>query len=140
MKIPSKNWPKSETEYIKIEEIVAIHERMIEIGGGREGIRDFTLLHSACERPKATFSGQLLYSNIWFQAAALIQSLIRNHPFNDGNKRTGYFSTVRFLNLNGYELEAKKKQIIGFTLSIDIKKLNVEQISSWLKKQAKRSE
>ncbi len=124
--------------YVEIDEVIAIHERMLEIGGGREGIRDFTLIHSAIERPKATFAGKNLYPTIWLQVAAVIQSLIRNHPFNDGNKRTGYFSTLRFLNLNGYDLKVSDKDIIDFTLSIDVERPPIEEIAEWFQKYAKK--
>ena len=125
--------------YLAIDEVIAIHERMLEIGGGRQGIRDFTLIHSAIERPKATFAQRDLYPTIWLKAAAIIQSLIRNHPFNDGNKRTGYFTTLRFLNQNGYDLKATKTEIIHFTLNIDVHRPDIENISSWLKKHTKKS-
>lgn len=138
MKIPSKSWLSAKTEFISLEEVIAIHERMLEIGGGREGISDFTLLHSAVERPKAYFAGKPLYADIYLQAAALIQSLIKNHPFSDGNKRTGYFSAMRFLRLNGIELIAQKKEIIDFTIKVDVKKLNIEDIAMWLKNHSRR--
>lgn len=125
--------------YLEIDEVIAIHERMLEIGGGRAGIRDFTLIHSAIERPKATFSAKDLYPTIWMKAAAIIQSLIRGHPFNDGNKRTGYFTALRFLNLNGYDLVAVKYEIIDFTVKIDVERPDIEVISSWLKKHSKKS-
>lgn len=124
--------------YLDITEVVAIHEKMLVVGGGREGIRDFTLIHSAVERPKASFAGKLLYPTLWLQAAALIHSLIKNHPFSDGNKRTGYFSTLRFLHINGYELEASHEGIIKFTLEIDTIKLDLDHIASWLKKHSRK--
>ena len=124
--------------YLDIAEAYLIHEKMIEIGGGREGIRDFTLLHSAIERPKASFGGKLLYANIWLQAASLIHSLIKNHPFNDGNKRTGFFTTLRFLSLNNYDIKASKKEIIIFCIEIDTKNLSLKQISDWFKKNSKK--
>lgn len=127
-----------EIKYLDISEVYEIHEKMLKIGGGRSGVRDFTLIHSATERPKASFSGKLLYSNIWFQSAALIQSLIKNHPFEDGNKRTGFFSTLRFLNINGWDIKANEGKIYEFVLQIDTKNLPLEQISSWLKKHAKK--
>lgn len=138
MKVLSKNWPSNDTQFITLEEVVTIHERMLEIGGGREGIVDFSLLHSAVERPKAHFSGKPLYKDIYFQAAALIQSLIKNHPFTDGNKRTGYFSTMRFLELNRAELIAGRREIITFTVKIGVKKLNIEDIADWLKTHSRR--
>lgn len=124
--------------FLEIDEVIAIHERMLKIGGGREGIRDFTLIHSAVERPKAFFAGKDLYPTVWLKAAALIHSLVKNHAFNDGNKRTGFFSTLRFLNLNGYDLDVEDKEIINFTLDIGVKKLNLEDISLWLKTHCRR--
>ena len=117
---------------------MTIHEEMLAVGGGREGIIDFTLLHSAVERSKAFFAGKFLYPTLWLQAAALLQSLIKNHPFNDGNKRTGYFSTMRFLWINGYELIADKDDIIRYTVDVDVKKLDIESIALWLKKHSQK--
>ncbi len=124
--------------YLSIDEVIAIHDRMLKLAGGREGIRDFTLIHSAIERPKATFAEKDLYPTILLKAAAIIQSLIRSHPFDDGNKRTGYFSTLRFLNLNGYDLATSKREIIGFTVKIDVKRLQIEDVSSWLRKHSQK--
>lgn len=124
--------------FLDIEEVYIIHEQMIRIGGGRTGIRDFTLLHSAVERMKATFAGKSLYPTIWFKAGSLIHSIIKNHPFSDGNKRTGFFSTLRFLNLNGYDIAAERKEIVEFALSVDTKNLTLSQISRWLKKHSKK--
>lgn len=126
-----------EIKYLDIAEVYNIHERMLKVGGGRSGIKDFTLIHSAVERPKASFGGKMLYPNIWLQAAALIQSLIKNHPFEDGNKRTGFFSTLRFLNINGYDIKVTKKDIVSFALDVDVKKLSLNQIAFWFKKHAK---
>ena len=124
--------------YLDIGEVIIIHEKMIEIGGGRRGIRDYRLLHSAVERPKATFTGRPLYPTIYLKAAALIHSLIKNHPFNDGNKRTGFFSTLRFLHINGYEITASHEEIIKFALSADTKNLNLEEIAAWFKTHSRK--
>jgi len=128
-----------ENRYVDIAESYFIHDKMIEVGGGRRGIRDFTLLHSAVERPRATFGGKDLYETIWFKAAAIIQSIIKNHPFNDGNKRTGYFTALRFLNINNYDIRATKEAIVNFTLSIDTKSFPLKRIASWFKFHSKRS-
>ena len=124
--------------YLDIGEVIIIHEKMIEIGGGRRGIRDYRLLHSAVERPKATFAGKPLYPNIYLKAASLLHSLIKNHPFNDGNKRTGFFSTLRFLHINGYEITASHEEIIKFTLSVDTKNLSLEEIADWFKTHSRK--
>jgi len=124
--------------YIDIEEVYIIHERMLQIGGGREGMRDFTLLHSAVERPKATFGGNYLYGSIWTKAAALLHSLVNNHAFNDTNKRTGFFSTIRFLDLNGYQCIATNREVVVFTLTIDNEHESLEEIASWLKRHSEK--
>jgi len=119
--------------YIDIEEVYIIHEKMLLVGGGREGVRDFGLLHSAVERPKATFGGKDLYPTIMKKAAALLHSLVNNHAFYDANKRTGFFSTLRFLDLNGFHCIATNNQIVDFTLKIDNEHMKIDNISSWLK-------
>ncbi len=111
---------------------------MIRIGGGKNGVRDFTLLHSAIERPKATFAGHFLYSTIWLKAAALFHSLVKNHGFYDGNKRTAFFSTMLFLNKNGHLLRPPKKELVRFTLEIDVSNLNIETITHWLQKHSQK--
>lgn len=126
-----------EIKYIDIVEVYFIHEKMQEISGGITGIRDFTLLYSAVERPKATFGAKSLYPTLWLKIASLIHSLINNHPFNDGNKRTGFFSALRFLKLNGYDIKVSKKEIVNFTLNISNKKLKLNQIAWWFQKHAR---
>lgn len=120
-------------KYLTLEDIYAIHLVMIAIGGGRGDIHDFTLLHSAVERPKATFGGQNLYPTVWEKAAALLHSLVKNHPFDDGNKRTAYYSTKRFLYVNDFKLNATKKEVIPFMVSVDVKNLSQKTIAAWLK-------
>ena len=123
--------------YITLEDVIVIHMTMIRVGGGRGDVHDFTLLHSAIERPKTTFGGQELYPTIWKKAAALLHSLVKNHPFDDGNKRTAYYTTKRFLYINGFELFAPKEKVIPFMVSVDVKNLTLQQIASWLKEHCK---
>lgn len=120
-------------KYVTLEEVMVIHLTMIQVGGGRKEILDFTLLHSAIERPKATFSGKELYPTVWKKAAALLHSLVKNHAFDDGNKRTAYYTTKRFLYINGFKLFAPEKIVVPFMVSMDVKNLTLQQIASWLK-------
>lgn len=126
------------TIFLAIDEVIATHDRIIKETGGREGIFSFTLLHSAVERPKATFSGMDLYPTIFEKAASLIHSLIQNHPFEDGNKRTALASMVRFLHLNGYVLKHPTQTTVDFTLKIQNKKMDFEDIVFWLKKHTRK--
>lgn len=126
-------------KFITLEEVMTIHELMIQIGGGRIDVHDFTLLHSAVERPRARFAGEYLYKSIWEMAAALMHSLVKNHPFDDGNKRTAYFSTIRLLRKNGYKLVVEDKEAINFMVDVDVKNPTLETIAGWLKSHTKKA-
>lgn len=118
--------------YVTLEEVLIIRDGVMEQTGGRKGILEFTLLHSAIERPKATFGGKELYPGVFEKAAALMHSLILNHPFNDGNKRTGLAITIWFLCQNGWLLAATEEEVIQFTLDIQKKHMVFEDVVSWL--------
>ena len=75
--------------YLTVEQVLFIHMRLIAETGGSPGLRDLGLLASAVARPQATFGGEDLYPDLLSKAAALMDSLVRNHPFVDGNKRVG---------------------------------------------------
>lgn len=75
-------------KYLTPEQVLFIHYRLIEETGGRHGIRDLTLLQSALARPMATFDNNALYPDLFVKAASVMHSLIKNHSFTDGNKRT----------------------------------------------------
>lgn len=125
--------------YLTIEEVYFLHELAIKEAGGRSGIRDFSLIHSAISRSQATFGGVDLYPDIWHKAAALTHSLILNHPFEDGNKRTGFFSMNAFLRKNHITLTFTKQEGIEFCLKVENKSLPVEDIASFLEKHARKS-
>lgn len=123
--------------YLSLDEIIAIHFDQIEKYGGSHGIRDLDLLLSALARPKASFGGFELYPNIFKKVASLIHSLILNHPFVDGNKRTGVVSAARFLYTNEYKLTSTKQDLLNLALKIANKKLDIGEISVWFKKHSK---
>lgn len=126
------------TRHISLEDVLFIHEKIIDETGGKEGVRDFTLFHSALSRSQASFGGQDLYKSLFNKASALIHSLLLNHPFADANKRTALGACERFLNINGYEVKTSQKEKVKFTLDIEAKKLNLTAIASWLKKHSKK--
>ncbi len=123
----------NDTVFLTLEQVLVIHDDQIERYGGDHGIRDINLFESAIMRPQTTFGGEDLYPTIFDKAAALIHSLILNHPFVDGNKRTGTASAIVFLDINGYQLVAKKIDLEKFVLGVESKKLDIEDISSWLR-------
>lgn len=125
-------------QYITLDEVLAIHDSMIELYGGTFGIRDLGLIQSALSRPQVTFGGEDLYPDIFIKAAALFHSLMFNHAFIDGNKRTTITTTARFLEKNGYQVITNQEEFVTFPLRVENKHLSLEHISDWLKKNCKK--
>lgn len=131
----SMNWRD-----VDIEEVYLLHEKIVLRAKTKAIVRDFALLHSAVERPKATYGGQDLYPTLFSKAAALLQSLCMNHPFTDGNKRTAWLSTKRFLHINGYHLRARRLEAADFMVAVDNQKLELLAIALWLKKHSQKKD
>lgn len=91
--------------YLTLSEALELHERIIAQTGRSSGLREVGGLESALAQPRMTFGGAELYPTIAEKAAALGFSIIQNHPFVDGNKRTGHAAMEIFLVLNGYEID-----------------------------------
>jgi len=125
-------------KYLTRRQVLTIHQRAIERFGGTLGIRDEHLLDSAIQRPRATFEQKDLYPDLFTKAAALGHSLILNHPFIDGNKRTAYQSMRAFLKINGADVTAAADEIVAFALDIEAKNLEVEDIANWLRAHVKK--
>lgn len=118
--------------YLSAEQVLFIHARAIDETGGAHGVRDIGLLQSAVARSQATFGGKDLYPDVLSKAAALVESLARNHPFVDGNKRTAIISTGIFLGMNGMRLEASQKELVRFTLNMAVGKVSDSDAIDWL--------
>ena len=119
--------------FITLEQLLTIHEDQIDRYGGSHGIRDLNLLESALFRPQSTFSGEDLYKTIFDKAAALLHSLVLNHPFVDGNKRTAAVSVIMFLSLNGWVIKVSQKELVKTLLDIEAKRFTIPGLSNWLK-------
>ena len=89
-------------EYLTLDQVLEIHTEMLRLYGGFPGIRDLNLLYSLIETPKLNVFGRELYPTIYDKAGVYLFFITKNHPFNDGNKRTAYISTLLFLKGNGY--------------------------------------
>lgn len=127
------------TFYITLDIVLAIHDDMIERYGGSHGIRDLGLIQSAISRPQSSFGGEDLYPDFFDKASALFHSLIFNHAFVDGNKRTTMVSAARFLSMNGYELEVDQREFVAFPLRVENQHLSLEEIAKWLQKHSKKA-
>jgi death-on-curing protein len=120
--------------YLTPEQVLFIHARLIAETGGEHGVRDLGLLQSAVARPQAVFEGKTLYKDIYGKAAALLESLVNNHPFVDGNKRTGITSAALCLHLNNYTLTASNQEVEKFVLSVASGEKKYESIVDWFRK------
>lgn len=120
-------------KYLTTEDVLLLHHLSIEKSGGSHGLRDAGLLDAAVHRPQATFGGEDLYPTIFDKAGALCHSLIKNHAFVDGNKRTSLLSSMTFLELNGYVFTCSQDELVEFGLKIDNENVAPEAIAPWLK-------
>ena len=92
--------------FLSVEDVAEIHADQIQRYGGSLGIRDIELLHSALGMPEAGVGDQYLHAGLVEMAAAYLYHIVQNHPFIDGNKRTGAMAAFVFLKLNSFTLEA----------------------------------
>jgi death-on-curing protein len=105
--------------------------------GGSQGIRDRGLLESAIARPLATFEGKNRYDTPFKRAAALAESLVLNHGFVDGNKRTAMYAMAAWLEREGHFIDAARGELRDFALAIASHELSTEQIVAWLVQRSK---
>ena len=116
---------------------LAIHEIMLADYGGLAGVRDETMLESALAKPRNLFA----YGNPELDAlaAAYGAGIVRNHPFLDGNKRTGFMTAAAFLEVNGWEITASEVEAVIQTLALAAGELDEAGYAAWLKKNSKRA-
>lgn len=119
--------------YLTPEQILFIHYCLINETGGSHGIRDIGLLQSAIARPMATFDKNDLYPDLFTKAASLMHSIIKNHPFVDGNKRTAITAASLFLMRNNYILKVSNKELEQFTNKVASKSVELQEIVKWFK-------
>ncbi|MEX2028164.1 MAG: type II toxin-antitoxin system death-on-curing family toxin [Candidatus Curtissbacteria bacterium] len=126
-------------KYLSEAELIAINEEMVAKFGGLHGVRDLNFLRLAIGRPQMSAGLQDAYKTIFDKAAAMFHSIINNHPFLDGNKRTSLFSAILLLEYNGWSVEFSRKEAIKFTLLAHNNDWGVEQIAKWLKSHSTKS-
>ena len=115
-------------EYIRVDDVLAIHEDQILRYGGSAGVRDPGLLEAALFRPQTGY-----YSSVIEEAAALWESLSQNHPFVDGNKRTAFAATYVFLRINGLRISATDADAQEFVLGLYARgQMTFDNLRPWL--------
>lgn len=116
-------------KFLNLEEVLEIHTLMLERYGGLDGMRDRGLLLSAIEMPKATMFGEYLHPSPFDKAAAYLFHIIGNHPFIDGNKRTGAASALVFLDMNGFTLRFDDKIFEDLVVQVGDGRVDKKEIS-----------
>ena len=119
--------------YLSLDEVLELHGLVVRQSGGIDGVRDPGSLESAVAQPQMTFDGRDLYPSLPAKAAALGFSLIRNHPFIDGNKRIGHLAMEMFLILNGHELDAGVDEQERIILGLAAGELSREELVEWVR-------
>lgn len=119
--------------YLSPKQVLFIHERQIEAFGGHPGLKCTSLLESACIRPAMTFGGEDLYPDLPAKAAALMHSLVMNHPFVDGNKRTGAAAAIVFLGVNKARLTASSGAVEKVTFALAAGQIGIQELTIWFR-------
>ena len=126
--------PTSRRHYrLTATDVLAAHEEALE-HGGRNGILNWNLVASAIARPYSTYGNKLLYRRIWEKAAALTESLIKNHGFVDGNKRTSLICLGILLERNGYTLKATNNELETALLDVADSRIGYDELVAWFTK------
>jgi death on curing protein len=116
------------TEYVTTADALYFHSQLIERYGGAQGIRDVGALESALHRPQTGY-----YDSIIHEAAALVESLVQNHPFVDGNKRVAFAVVDVFLRINGHTITESSPAIYAYIMALfDKKSFDMEHLVPWL--------
>ena len=127
-------------KYLSAEQVLFIHARLVAETGGSHGIRELSRLEAAVGRPQAIFDGKELFPDIFMKTATLLDALINNHPFLDGNKRTGIAAAALFLRANGWRLTAGNAELEEFTLRATVDHPEVAALAKWFRKHCQPGE
>lgn len=120
-------------EFLDLDQVLRIHQSVIELYGGQAGVRDLGLLQSALAMPRASFEGQPLHPDLFEMAAAYLYHLVQNHPFIDGNKRVGATTAIVFLDLNGILLKDDEPAMAEMTLRVASGQFSKPEIASFFR-------
>ncbi len=126
-------------QYLNLEEILQLHFRVIEDFGGSHGVRDEGRLKSVIEAPLQSVFGEDQYKTLYEKAAVYMHTIIADHPFYDGNKRSGVTVAAIFLMRNGLVLSASPKELEEFAVRVAVEHLEISAIAGWLEEHSKNT-
>jgi len=124
------------TDFLSLEDVLTLHSEQVELYGGDYGVRDMDLLESAVAQPQGGIDGEYFHSELFEMAAAYMFHIVRNHPFYDGNKRTGAVAALVFLDLNGVTIHAPKGSIYDLTISVATDQAGKDEITEFFRSNA----
>jgi death-on-curing protein len=119
--------------YLSVDQVLKLHADQTSAYGGATGLRDRGSLEAAVARPAVTFGGEDLYPDIPTKAAALMHSLVLNHPFVDGNKRVGAHAAIVFAAVDGWDCLASPDELVEITLALAEGSVAVEALTIWFR-------
>ena len=117
--------------------MLRLHFQLIEDFGGSHGVRDEGRLKSVVEAPKQEVFDKEQYASIYEKAAVYLRNIIGDHPFTDGNKRTGVTVCAIFLARNGKHIVAEPKDLEDFAVRVSVEHLGIAEIAEWLQRKTK---
>ena len=126
--------------FLTLDEVVEIHQDQIARYGGSAGIRDTGLLQSAVAMPQAGFGGEYFHKDVCEMAAAYLFHIVMNHPFVDGNKRTGAAAAVVFLAMNDIELDAPEEAFEKLVRLVATGQVGKPQVAEFFRKNSRAAD
>jgi death on curing protein len=121
-------------EFLTVDDVLAIHILQLEKFGGSAGVRDLGLLESAVSQARASFAGAYLHEDLFAMASAYLFSIVKNHPFVDGNKRAGLAAAMTFLDLNGIAIDHSSALLYDATMAVAEGQLAKEDLAALLRR------
>ncbi|MCC6156989.1 MAG: type II toxin-antitoxin system death-on-curing family toxin [Deltaproteobacteria bacterium] len=124
-------------EFLDIDDVLDIHATQLARFGGLDGIRDMGLLESALAQPSASFGAEWLHADHFEMAAAYLYHIVSNHPFLDGNKRTGLICALTFLGINGVEIQCDEPELENMVMMAAKSELSKPEIAGFFRRHIK---
>jgi death on curing protein len=121
-------------EFLTVDDVLAIHILQLERFGGSAGVRDLGLLESAVSQARVGFDGAYLHEDLFAMASAYLFSIVKNHPFIDGNKRAGLAAALTFLDLNGIAIDHSTNLLYDATMAVAEGRLAKEELAAALRR------
>jgi len=121
-------------DFLSLEDVLELHVELVDRYGGSQGVRDMGLLQSALAVPQSGIAGEHFHADLFEMAAAYLYHLVKNHPFVDGNKRTGAVAALQFLWLNGVTVSAPGRTFETLILAVAEKSAGKVEVAAFLRR------